>query len=154
MREENAILSCSHVGCAGLRDRERTRAVGGTPHILGVLVVSVLLMRHWFARHNAMMRNDLERLATERRALEHTAYLVERQTAVNQQRIDGIRERLCQTLDDLSAEHGKRLIVERERRELTEEYNLLIQETLLAGEPPLPQHPLLLGLSDPAIHPS
>ncbi|WNO67444.1 hypothetical protein RPQ02_28345 [Streptomyces sp. AM2-3-1] len=79
------------------------------------------------------MRRDLESLATERRAVEDTARLVERQTATNQLRIEGIQKRLDDALNELSRERGGRIAAQRELRELTEEYNLLIQETLQAG---------------------
>lgn len=129
-----AVLGGGYIGCTGLRDHEWTQAVAGTTAlILGVLVGSVLLIRYWLARHSVMMRKDLESLATERRALEDTARLVERQTAVNQLRINGVQKRLDQTLDELSSERGKSLMLQRELRDLTEEHNLLIQETLQAG---------------------
>lgn len=122
------------VGISGLRHGNWIRAVGGTTVLtIGAIFSAVLLIRGWLVRHSASMRSDLETLATERRAVEDTARLVERQTATNQLRIESIQKRLDDTLDELSRERGQRIAVQRELRELTEEHNLLIQETLQAG---------------------
>ncbi|MFD8820847.1 hypothetical protein ACFV1C_00510 [Streptomyces sp. NPDC059605] len=129
-----ATIYGGHVGIVGLRSHDWIRAVGGTTALtIGTLIGIALLIRRWVVQHSETVRRDLERVAAERRAMETTARVVERQTEINQIRILGVERRLDETLNELSRERGQRLKAERELTELADEYNQLVRETLQAG---------------------
>ncbi|MFJ2882372.1 MULTISPECIES: hypothetical protein [unclassified Streptomyces] len=129
-----ATIYGAHIGLDGLREHDWIRAVGGTTALtIGALTGTALLIRRWLVQHSVTVRHDLERLATERRAVEGAARSVERQKEITQIRILGVERRLDETLTQLSQERGLRLAAQRELKELVEEHNRLIQETLQAG---------------------
>ncbi|MFF5422318.1 hypothetical protein [Streptomyces misionensis] len=129
-----ATVYGGHIGIVGLRSHDWIRAVGGTTALtIGTLIGIALLIRRWVVQHSTTVRRDLERVTAERRAMEITARVVERQTEINQIRILGVERRLDETLNELSRERGRRLKAERELAELADEYNQLVRETLQAG---------------------
>ncbi|MFF1834138.1 hypothetical protein ACFVXE_08025 [Streptomyces sp. NPDC058231] len=141
-----AVGGC--LGAHGLRHHNWMHAVGGTTAVtIAALVAGILVIRRWLIQHNVTMRRDLESLATERRLVEDIARQVERQTATNQLRIESIQKRLDETLNQLSAERGQHAVTQRELREVTEEYNLLIQETLQSSADRFTRGPQIRGLT-------
>lgn len=127
----STVLGGGYLGAAGLRERDWARTVGGAAILmLGALAAALILVRHWLARHDAKMQRDLGTLAEERRAIEVAKRRLEREAHTTQLRIESAQARLDQTLNDLWAERRLRLAAQKELRELTEDHNLLIQETL------------------------
>lgn len=123
-----------YLGAAGLCHRDWIQAVGGTTLLtIGAILGAVLVIRRWLTQHGATIRSDLEALSTERSALEARARLIERQTETNQLRIESAQRRVDDVLSQLSRERGLRLAAERKLRDLAEDHNTLIKETLQAG---------------------
>ncbi|MFJ6014543.1 hypothetical protein [Streptomyces sp. NPDC092952] len=123
-----------YVGISGLRTRDWILAVGGTTALtIGALIGTALLIRGWLIEHSSSVRRDLEVLAAERRALDAASRVVAREKEVTQMRILGVERRLDETLTALTAERREHAATRNELKELTDEHNALIRETLQAG---------------------
>lgn len=121
------------LGATGVYRHTWVQALTGTTMLtLSAVVGAVLVMQHLFAHHARSLRADLDHIEEQRRLLEVRENRVDRKADITQLRILGISQRLDETYTALAAERRQRGIVQRELRELTDEYNGLVQETLQA----------------------